>query len=324
LDNYKQENYQPVVMPIEEIIRQKGAVPHNIMFGDTNHGDNSIARFLARPETMKALAETGVTHLCMEAPVGCQNLVDSYTAGSMTRAQFLDRLTEDFALFHGTPKDQRERRELIADTIDNAKKFGIKTHFVDGGEGVQIDQSPFRKAFDNAIVDYMDKNNLKTYEDFIVYREDKKQVANLVNYVDKEVRKQFPDIPAETNVIQKYEDEMLDARLKADKSVAARINEIGSDGKVAIFYGAEHGMKNKDDLNEHLQGGALTIVLQGKDKDWSAQAPGDKPDLVHDVKTGITTADSENPVMADLERAPTLLASQNTPGTPAFGTSYKH
>ncbi len=40
----------------------------NIAIGDTNHGSAAIRDFLSSDQTMRTLAESGVSHVCIEVP----------------------------------------------------------------------------------------------------------------------------------------------------------------------------------------------------------------------------------------------------------------
>ena len=301
--HYDAANYREVKTPLQDIIRQKGADQQNIIFGDTNHGDNTIAGFFAGKETMKALAETGITHACLEIPVRFQGLADSYAAKKLTREEFIQSLGRQFVQFHGTKETQQERLGIIADTIDNAKSFGIKTHFVDGGEGMNNDRTPLMVSVDNATTSYLNDKQL-SLGDLQDHLQNAENQEALKTYLDRQVRQSLPGIAADTDIIDKYKEDLIKSRIDKDALLAKRIDDISRGEKTAIFYGSAHGMSSRNDLNENLQGGALMITLVGKDKDWINEKDEDKPAIIHDLTTGKTTVDNENPAMSNLETAP--------------------
>ena len=74
-----------------------------------------------------------------------------------------------------------------------------------------------------------------------------------------------------------------------------------------------HGLSSKADLDDQLVGASLKITLQGKDDFWKEIETEDKPDIIHEVVTGKTLVDGQNPALSDFERS---IPAQDTHAPP--------
>lgn len=315
-----QQDYEPVKQSIEDLVRLTGKNHQNLLLGDTHHQDNGIARFVSRQDTMVALAESGVTHLFLEFPVWLQHLADAYADGVLTKDAFADQMASRYNSYHHQKDEARERYLITATMIDNAKKAGIQTHFIDGGEGSFSPLGGLRKKMEEAEVDYQKKYKIADSE-FVGHFVDKKNASQIQNHVRQYFAKNYPEI---SDPLEKYVKALVQARIAGDPALADRINEIAKGEKSAIFYGVQHGLSNKDDLDEHLDGRSMKITLEGKGAEWRSWDLQDKPDVIYNVVTNRTLVDKSNADLRGLERdvssekdTPQVMRKAPSPPIPA-------
>ena len=221
---------------VYQTIASAGSYADQILIGDTNHMNPGMRTFLSGEKLMKSLAQAGVSHVCLEIPQSIQHLVDEYDSGKWNRRELSILLKYRVSPHNGGPLTQEEMINSIIDTIDNAKKYGMKTHCVDDGAGdLDIDLSrDTKKLLKEAMKDYRKETGIKLrdpvpaddLENFI-----KKAFTDSVHFTTRDERQA---------VLKGISRDAVATRISSDAGMYENVLQATKGEKTAIIYGAGH------------------------------------------------------------------------------------
>ena len=258
-------------------VTRAGMASDYILVGDTDHTLFSVRGFVSSNEMMRTLAESGAAHVCIEMPAYLDNLAQRYQNGEIDRAEFLRNFERDFSLANPGEITVHDMAESIANTMDNAKQYGMRVHFVDPG-------LPLPTAEENALF----KEALQAYEhatgEKVDYRS-RESVDDAVNYI-----RNHGDLlpPEKMQALRDASQRLLNARLN-DQNLYSNIQQATHGEKTAVIYGSRH-----DDLADRIKRdghSALVVDIYDEGRAFYRQREqgaekvvvNGEPDLVHVV-----------------------------------------
>lgn len=218
-----------------KLARSKGQF---VYFGDTDHRDLSILRYMSQERTMRAFEIQGIKHLFIERPKLLQFIADRLENGALSREQFVKEMMMRMDLLHVKNADEAKRfHEQTADLILNAHKHGIKIHFADeeGSDAhtLFMPQSSFlRQVNDRAIADF--EKEIKKHPEILDLPADQRD----------DFMRNFGRTWKMSNLspdeCKKYDDALTKERFGRDENTADFILKQAGSEKSVIFYGGEH------------------------------------------------------------------------------------
>lgn len=106
----------------------------HVLLGEP-HADGMALKsyqFMAEnPKMFQDAAKNGVKHLALEMPQALQGKVDDYMSGKIDRGQLERTLFHEFQTPWLNDSEKKQFGHSVVDTIDNAKKAGMKVHMAD-------------------------------------------------------------------------------------------------------------------------------------------------------------------------------------------------
>lgn len=273
-----------------DTIRTAGLGADNILIGDNDHTDLQTRQLMASPELIRSLAETGATHLCIEVPQDYDYLGQQYASGQITRADFITQMSIFIDPINRGEVTENDLLNGIADTIDNAKQYGMQVHFVD--PGVVHLQVQFSRESERILDRALERYERETGKTLTV-NSSFQDVQDFMTHVMQ------PGNLSEAERAQLLRDFVLSRT--NDEQLYNNIQAATNGEKTAIMYGAGH-----DNLAARLGGSLLVVDLYRDPGNYNnlhtREIPGfdaaGEPDIVHVVSTGQTfVTDSADPHM---------------------------
>lgn len=246
-----------------EALTRAGQSADNIVIGDTDHGSRAVRDFLSSDQAMRTLAESGVSHVCLEVPKEFNSLAKDYQSGTITAEQFIDRFSARHVYLHSDAGEltNRDYAQSLVTTMDNAKRYGMEVHFVDPGFSVTYEQM---QAAMEAVRAYEAQTNEK------IDLGSTQQVADAIRYTRD--NKLLP--PDKLERLETLSRQIVEKRL-TDSDLHSNIMEATNGEKAAIIYGNLH-----DDIVRRLGPDTLVVDIykDGRDfHDRSADLPNNRP-----------------------------------------------
>ncbi|MFP4386687.1 MAG: hypothetical protein ACLFP8_06240 [Alphaproteobacteria bacterium] len=154
-----------------------------VIVGDGFHGDAELFEYMATPEAVQTLAESGVTNMFLEAPKVYQSHADDLASGRINSDEFVRNMISD--RYETLFRDAQEKLADIADIIKNMGRAGIMVHFSDPGNGIP-EVVQFLEEKENYIEQGLTGSALITvlsdqYRDSLLARTDDRELAEFVN-----------------------------------------------------------------------------------------------------------------------------------------------
>ncbi|MCB1841160.1 MAG: hypothetical protein KDI61_13005 [Alphaproteobacteria bacterium] len=254
-------------------IRTAGLAADNIVVGDGNHTDLETRQLLSSEDMMKSLAEAGCAHVCIEVDAGMDYLAQQYASGQITREHFINTLSIFLDVINPGEVTEGDFLNSVADTIDNAKKFGMDVHFVDNDiSNLQVNLSrESERLLSRAIRRYQHETGNRINQNSSPH-----DLQQFFKYMDDHhlltaeqwgtLRQDF--IAARTN----------------DEALYNNVQAVTNGEKTAVIYGAGH-----DDLVRRMGGSPLVVDVYSDPAQYNRsqlnELPGfntaGEPDIVH-------------------------------------------
>lgn len=278
----------------------KAAQGHQFTMVGDGHGDPAVARTFFSQETYDVLKRQGVKHIFLETPIEMQKYYDRYSAGKMTRKDFVETISEKLPAGSTVPQKQRAALfGLHADLLDRARKDGIQVHCANERykmlDEMRKDPEVMRDYRKNAPFDAMANERVP-----------------LDTYLSLKKTERLPD------------GTMVSPRM-SDQRVARFIHEKSGHEKAAVFYGAlhlttTHGMDEligKDKCATVIVTNGMGDRLQRKFNDlvdgrWHGTYTPDPnpPTLSYDLSSGEATYGQLKPAEPQIDMTPLESAAR--------------
>lgn len=184
-----------------------------IMIGD-RHDKPEIAATFFSQETYDVLKRQGVKHIFLETPVEMQRYYDQYSAGKITRDQFVQTLSRKMESSTVEPEQRPVLFGLHADLLDRARVDGIHVYCANERykmvSDMRKDPAVMRDYRQNAPLDIVTSEKI-----------------DLVSYLLSKKTERMPD-------------GTMVSPLMSDQRVAGFITGHAGSEKAAVFYGSLH------------------------------------------------------------------------------------
>lgn len=299
----------------QDLIRIAGQQGMSILMGDTHHSDISLLYFMAQPDTVKAIAESGARHVFLERPTMLQNEADELITGNRSRSEFVDNMYGMNPLHHVLGHEAREIHGMTADLILRAQPYGLQTHFIDKLEAVNDASHPLNKVLDDAFEAWREERGMTVSQasEHLKTADGKEEYAPfLKDYVFSRYSKEE---------LEKITKDFFEKRFD-DTALAGRIEAAAGGEQFISFYGYQHGA-GSNDLNEKLSGPTVTIAAYATRERYLEHMrdmpPKDKPDFIYIQEEGsvYATYDANPDVLRQLDVTPSAGPTAEPLSTPA-------
>lgn len=240
----------PIAFPF--LLQKVGKHKDFILLTDT-HPETSIAHTVLAESSIAAMKEMGVKHLCLEVPKEAQGDIDKYFKGEVPFKAIEDAYHRQFGMPWLSDEENKAHAELYLQMLKNSKESGIKVHYVDT-------LSPEPVAKENPYLATLHDKTIESTQGFSPERMEKYW---------EDLEKQHPNIKEDLSA---FINTRHDQRFERDREIAAQMKVMAADGKVVLFYGAEHITRSGENYQKLLGDKAVSISMR-KTVDASAGMP---------------------------------------------------
>ncbi|MCC6598746.1 MAG: hypothetical protein IT559_08155 [Alphaproteobacteria bacterium] len=261
--------------PDELLIESKIKDPYNaltgagraadwIFIGDTNHTSCDTRFHLSEKPLLKMLAESGVSHLCIEFPIVYDAAFQDFQSDKITEDQLRTKLMS-FELANRSTVTKSDFINSIINTVKNARGLGITVHAADPGANffqtlADIDKQIINYLSTPANLENFSKKDqeiAKNLTEGLRAGKDENEIKEITKGISSKLYKNLAK-----NIIIPSLEKFIKERSQ-DEELAKNISAATNGEKFAVIYGTGHR-----DLFNHLGGNPLIIDIVN-DRSWT-------------------------------------------------------
>lgn len=220
-----------------------------IFIGDTDHTACDTRYHLTSESMMKMLAESGVSHVCIEIPAEYDPALKRFQSGEIMEAEFRKELVS-FSVAHKGEITTNDAINSIVETVQAAASLNMSVHAVDPGVW------RIQKELFIAYVSNPERQKTLTEDDLKTAKklqESLKNISSIEELYLTMVQANMENPQFIEKMTLRINSDMWKKRFD-DEQLSENIRAAVGDEKFAVIYGAYHA-----DLPNHLEGKPLII-----------------------------------------------------------------